>query len=233
MFDNLIESKQKRQRSFGQTLFSLAIHAVLIFLAVKATQVTADAIAEPKVDTTISFLKPPEPEPEPPPPPPEDVIVSANPPPKGFQTVVAVADIPKDIPPVDLNQKPFDPRDFSGKGVEGGISTGVIGGTGPVDVGSVVVSSAEAEEQPQLVSAGPKVVPPGMAGVPGRVSFTFIIDTTGHAEPNSFQLNSATNQVFVEPAKQMFLKSVYKPGRLQGKPVRVKVTQGVTFSAGG
>lgn len=231
MFDNLIESKQKKQRRMGQTLFSLAVHALLIFLAVKATQVVATADAGPKVDTTLTFLKPPAPEPEPPPPPPEDVVVSANPPPKGFQTIVAVADIPKDIPPVDLNQKAFNPNDFSGKGVEGGISTGIVGGTGPVDVGNVV-TSAEADEQPSLISAGPKTVPPGMEGVPARVQFTFIIDTLGHPERNSFQLVNATNQLFVEPARQMFIKNVYKPGRLGGHPVRVKVQQGVSFGVG-
>ena len=169
MFDNLIESQQKRQRKFGQTMFSLAVHALLIFLAVKATQVVATTTEAPTVDTTVSFLKPPAPPPEPPPPPPDEVIVSANPPPKGFQTVVAVADIPKDIPPVDLNQKAFNPNDFTGKGVEGGIAAGIAGGTGPVDLNNVV-TSAEADEQPSMISAGPKVVPPGMAGVPGQGS---------------------------------------------------------------
>lgn len=232
MFDNLIESKQKKQRRFGQTMFSLAVHAVLIFLAIKATQVVATAEAKPEVDTTMSFLKPPEPPPEPPPPPPEEVIVSANPPPKGFQTVVAVADIPKDIPPVNLNEKAFNPSDFTGKGVEGGVATGIVGGTGPVDL-NAVVTSAEADEQPQLISAGPKIVPPGMAGVPGRVTFQFVIDTTGHVEANSFKLLNATNQIFVESAKQMLLKSVFKPGRAGGRPARVLVNQGVSFSSGG
>ncbi|HET9605276.1 MAG TPA: energy transducer TonB [Gemmatimonadales bacterium] len=232
MFDNLIESKQKRQRRFGQTLFSLAVHAVLIFLAVKATQVVATADAKPEVDTTMSFLKPPEPPPEPPPPPPEEVIVSANPPPKGFQTVVAVADIPKDIPPVNLNEKAFNPSDFTGKGVEGGIATGVVGGTGPVDLNSVV-TSAEADEPPSLLSAGPKITPPGMGGVPGRVKFEFIVDTTGHVEANSVRLLESTNQIFVESAKAMLLKSVYKPGRLAGHPIRVKVSQNISFTAGG
>ena len=46
--------------------------------------------------------------------------------------MVAPTDIPKDIPPIDLNEKPFDPKDFTGKGVEGGIATGVVGGVGPV-----------------------------------------------------------------------------------------------------
>ena len=79
------------------------------------------------------FLKPPPPPPPPPPEaPPPDAIVTANPPPQGFQTVIPPTDIPKEIPPVDLNQK-FNAADFSGKGVEGGVAAGVVGGTGPVD----------------------------------------------------------------------------------------------------
>lgn len=230
MFDNLIESKAKRQTTLGQTLVSVVLHAVLIFAAIKATQGVAETLADREIDTTMTFLRPP-PAPEPPPPPPpEDVIVSANPPPKGFQTVVAVADIPKDIPPIDLNQKPFDPRDFAGKGVEGGIATGVIGGTGPVDVGSVVVSSAEADEAPRLITAGPKQTPAGMEGVAARVEMEFIVGADGKVEPNSVTVLSSTSKVFEAPAKAMILKSVFKPGMLAGKPVRVKVRQGVTFT---
>jgi len=230
VFDNLIESKAKRQTTLGQTLVSVVLHGALIFGAIKATQGVAETIAAREIDTTMSFLRPP-PAPEPPPPPPpEDVIVSANPPPKGFQTVVAVADIPKDIPPIDLNQKPFDPRDFTGKGVEGGISTGVIGGAGPVDVGSVVVTSAEADEAPRLISAGPKQTPAGMDGVAARVDMEFIVGANGKVEPASVRVISSTAKVFEAPAKAMILKSVFKPGMLAGQPVRVKVQQGVSFT---
>ena len=230
MFENLIESKPKRQASVGQTVLSVALHALLIFGAIKATQGVAETIRDRPIDTTVAFLRPP-PAPEPPPPPPpEDVIVSANPPPQGFQTVVAVADIPKDIPPVDLNQKPFDPRDFTGRGVEGGVATGVIGGTGPVDVGSVVVTSAEADDPPSLVSAGPQVTPAGMDGVAARVELEFIVGTNGRVEPGSVTVLSSTSKVFEEPARQRILKSVYRPGQMAGQPVRTRVRQGVTFS---
>ena len=93
----------------------------------------AETIKNRPVDTTMVFLKPPgRPRPRRDQPPP-DVIVAANPPPKGFQTVVAPTDIPKDIPPIDLNEKPFDPKDFTGKGVEGGIATGIVGRHRPGD----------------------------------------------------------------------------------------------------
>ena len=130
MFENLIESKPKKQRTVGQSVVSVVLHGILIFFAVKATQGVAEAVDDGPIDTTMVFLKPPEPPPPPPPPPPEEVVVVQNPPPKGFQTIVAPTDIPKDIPPIDLKEKAFDPKDFTGKGVEGGIATGVVGGTG-------------------------------------------------------------------------------------------------------
>ena len=229
MFDNLIESQAKRKSSLGQTITSVIVHAVLILAAVKATQGIAEAAEEKPIDTTVVFLKPPAETPPPEPPKPQDVVVSANPPPKGFQTVVAPTDIPKDIPPVNLNQKAFDPRDFTGKGVEGGVSTGIIGGTGPVDVGSVVVTSAEADEPPRMLTPGQLRTPSGFEGVPGRVMLTFIVDTLGRAEPPSVKVVSSTNKVFEEPAKDVILKANFKPGRNGGRTVRVLVQQPVVF----
>ena len=109
-----------------------------------------------------------------------------------------------------------------------GVASGVVGGTGPVDL-NTVVTSAEADEQPQLLSAGPKRTPPGREGVPARVQFEFIVDTLGRAESRSLKVISSTNKLFEEPAREMVLKSVFKPGRQGGRAVRVLVMQAVTF----
>ena len=37
MFENLIESKQKSQRSLGQTVLSVVLHVLIVFGAVKAS----------------------------------------------------------------------------------------------------------------------------------------------------------------------------------------------------
>jgi protein TonB len=231
VFDNLIESKAKRQRTLAQSITSLVVHGVLIFAAVKATQGVAEEIRTRPVDTTMVFLKPPEPPPPPPPPPPEDVIVSANPPPKGFQTIVNVVDIPKEIPPVDLNQKPFDPKDFTGKGVEGGIATGVVGGTGPVDVRSDVYMSSEIDDPASVVSVPPPRFPPAMqaAGIAGEVVLEFVVDQSGHAEPNTIKVIRSTNKMFEEPAREAVLKGVFKPGRNRGQPIRQLVRLPIVF----
>ncbi|HEX5386266.1 MAG TPA: TonB family protein [Gemmatimonadales bacterium] len=234
MFENLLESKAKRQRSFGQTVLSLAVHGALIFLAVKATQGVAETIKDKPVDTTMVFLKPPPPPPPPPEQPPPEQVVTVNPPPKGFQTVVPPTEIPKVIPPVDLKQKAFDPKDFTGKGIEGGIATGVAGGTGPVDVKAEVFTEAQLDDPAQPISQPLPRYPPVLqsAGVAGRVVVQYIVDTTGHAEPPSFKVVSSTNKAFEEPAKEAIMKSVFKPARFHGRPVRQLVQQAMSFKVG-
>jgi protein TonB len=225
VFENLLESKAKKQRTFGQTLMSVGLHGLIIFGAVKATQSAAESVKDKPIDTTMVFLKPPE---APPPPPPPEQVVVANPPPKGFQTVVAPTDIPKDIPPIDLKQKAFDPKDFTGKGIEGGVSTGVVGGTGPVDV------KAEVFTEVSPISIPTPRYPPVLqsAGIAGSVDVQYIVDTTGHAEPASFKVLKSTHQAFEEPAREAIMKAVFKPAKFRGKVVRQLVQQRISFKIG-
>ncbi len=231
MFDTLIESKRKRQKSLGQTFFSLAFHALLIFGLVKVTANAAQRVQEINEDTTLVFLEPPKETPPPPEQPPPDQIVSANPPPKGFQTVVALTEIPKEIPPVNLNEKPIDPKDFTGKGVEGGIAAGIVGGTGPVEITGETFLEAQVDEPPTRLSGPEPRFPPAMkaAGIPGRVELQFVVDKDGKVETGSLKVLSSTNPAFEEPAKEAILKSVYRPGKVKGTPVRVLVQQAVSF----
>lgn len=67
MFENLIESQPKKERSLGQTAVSVVVHIILLFGAVKATAGAAETMKEILQDTTAVFLKPPEPPPPPPP----------------------------------------------------------------------------------------------------------------------------------------------------------------------
>jgi periplasmic protein TonB len=232
VFENLIESQPKAKKSLAQSLLSLLLHAAVIFAAVKVTAGAAETIKDIVADTTMVFLKPPPPPPPPPDQPPPDVIVSQNPPPKGFQTVVAPTDIPKDIPPIDLNEKPFDPKDFTGKGVEGGIATGVVGGTGPVS--GEVFLEAQLDDPVQPISIPTPRYPPVLqsAGIAGRVELQYVVDTTGHAEPASFKVLKTTHPAFVEPAKEAIAKGVFKPAKFKGTPVRQLVQQAISFKVG-
>jgi protein TonB len=234
VFENLIESQPRKKKSVGQTFVSLLVHAALIFAAVKVTTGAAETIKDIVADTTMVFLKPPPPPPPPPDQPPPDVVVAANPPPKGFQTVVAPTDIPTDIPPIDLDEKPFDPKDFTGKGVEGGIAEGIVGGTGPVDVSGEVFLEAQLDDPVQPISIPTPRYPPVLqsAGIAGSVDLQYVVDTTGHAEPNSFKVIKSTHPAFAGPAKEAIAKGVFKPAKFKGQPVRQLVQQRISFKVG-
>jgi protein TonB len=177
-----------------------------------------------------------------------NLIVIANPPPVGFQTVAVLAEIPKDIPPVDLNARPFDPRDFTGKGAEGGIADGVVGGTGKVtDLAATyakgdeadraerrrVFTSAELADPAQVISQPAPTYPRLLqqAGISGAVELQFIIDTLGRVEPASVKVLNSSHDPFAEEAVKAIKDSRFRPGRQRGEPIRQLVQQRVRFEA--
>ena len=229
MFENLPESGRRKKKGLGQTAMSFAFHTLLIYAAIKATAGAAETLETRLKDTTMVFLE--DVKPAPTPPPPENQIVSANPPPQGFQTVMPPTEIPTEIPPVNLNER-FDPKDFTGKGAEGGIGAGVAGGTGAVPtVAGEVFLAVDVQDVPSFVTPITPRYPPAMqaAGIPGRVTVQYVVDTTGHMEPTSFRAVASTNPAFVEPAREALLKALFKPGRANGRVVRVLVEQNITF----
>jgi len=232
MFENLIESKKKPFKSTRQTIMSALLHVLVLYGAVKATSGAAETLREILQDTTMVFLKPPDPPPPPEnEPPPPEVIVTANPPPMGFQTVMPPTEIPKEIPPIDLNER-FNAADYSGVGVEGGIATGVVGGTGPVDIVAETFLEAEVDEPVRPVNIPSPRYPPVMqqAGIEGRVEAQYVVDTTGHAEPRSWKVLRSSNKAFEEPAREAIMKAVFRPARIRGQAVRQLVQQAITFN---
>lgn len=235
MFENLLESGAKRQNTLGQTIMSVIVHVVLIFGAIQATRGAAAVVQAIVQDTTMMFLT--QAPPPPPPPPvelPPDAIVTANPPPQGFQTVMPPTEIPTTIPPVNLSER-FDARDFSGKGVEGGIATGVVGGVGPVPTVTGETYLVEQVDDPvEPINIPRPRYPPVLqqAGVSGRVEVEYVVSTEGKAEPASFRILSSTNRQFEEPAREAIMRATFRPARVRGQPVRQLVRQAITFNIG-
>ena len=238
MLDLLVASHPNTPRSFGQTVLSLGLHSVMILAAVVATRQIAGEATRRAADTTFVFaLKPP------PPPPPEPVaepakpelVVAVDPPPKGFQTVIPPAEIPKVIPPVDLSQRVLDPRNFTGKGVEGGIAAGVVGGTGKVDgdtPANVVYKAGDLDEPAQVIFQPPPRYPSFLeqAGIPGVVSVQFVIGPQGRVEPASVEVIASTDSAFVAPARETILGSAFRPARFRGQTVRQLARQTIRFA---
>ncbi len=231
MFDNLIASTPRHggaRKALPSAVTSISIHGALIWVAVVATIKTAEVIEEAQADTTMIFLTQ-EAKTEDQPAPIQEIL-SIDPPPKGFQILIPPMIIPTDIPPVDLSER-FDPRDFSGIGVEGGVYSGVVGGTGPVDFTQTFLETA-VDERPERLS-GPYPRYPEMlrqAGIEGIVLLEFVIDTTGHVEQGTLKVLQSTNRAFEGPARDVIRRSLYRPGKVRGQAVRVLVSQQIGFT---
>ena len=221
MFEHLIESKRKADVKKGMStgFMSLVIHGGVIAGAVYATLSAGKAEDTGPVDTMMVYVSQEEEQKQEEP---EPVVLDVQL--KGFQTIAAPTEIPTDIPEIDLKET-FDPKNYSGVGVEGGSATGVVL-TDQVFLESVV------EERPERLT-GPAPQFPDLlrqAGVQGRVLVQGVIDTTGRAIPSSVRVVQSPHPGFDEAAKRIMLQSLFRPGRVGGRAVKVLVSLPVDFT---
>jgi TonB family protein len=245
MFDVLVASAAHREVRAGSVTTSMITHALLIILAVTVTRTALENPPVMAADPAMLLFVP-----KPPPPPPEPEVrrepaavatVAAEPPPKGFQTVVAPRDIPDIIPPVDLTQRPLDPRDFTGRGIEGGVASGVVGGTGSVnpDGGSDLSAIYEATTKDDRFEQAIVVVQPAprypaalaAAGIEGKVAVEFVIDTAGKVESGSIRVLQSSHRAFEAAAREAMTAAIFRPARLSNHPVRQLTRQSIRFVA--
>jgi periplasmic protein TonB len=231
MFENLIETKPKKPKTFKTMMLSVIVHAVLISGAVYGTLQAKEAIEKPKAEK-VEFVEmkkdePPPPEDKPPPPP---EIVAAPPPPKGFQVLTAPIKIPDVLPEIDLSKKMTDEADFSGKGVAGGIAKGVVGGTAPV--ADQTYFEFQVEKQ---VAAAPGNAPPRYpdmlrsANVEGEVLVQFVVDTTGRVERGSIKILKSSHELFTNAVQSALNSMRFYPAEIGGRKVKQLVQQPFNF----
>jgi protein TonB len=233
MFNNLLESKAKKQRRLGGSLTSLLLHVGVVAALVVVTK-NAGLIEEKTKEEKLDFVEvkdePKPPEPEKPPPPPD--VVAAPPPPKGFQVLTAPIEIPNIIPEIDLSKKVTDEADFSGKGVAGGTSKGVEGGKAVVQTDQPYFDfQVEKPVVPAPGTAGPSY--PDMlrsAGIEGTVLAQFVVDTTGRAEMNTFKVLKSDNDLFSTSVKNYLGRARFLPAEVGGRKVKQLVQQPFQFS---
>lgn len=234
MFNVLIESKPKKQRSLGSSTFSIVLHAVIIMLVVWATASAGVEEIKNRVEE-IKFIEmpknePPPPEPEPAPPPPD--VVAAPPPPKGFQVLTAPVEIPDVIPEVDLSKAVTNEEDFTGRGVAGGVARGVVGGTGPVDTDQPYFEFQV--EKPVLPREGnPQPRYPEMlrtGGIEGEVLAQFVVDTSGRAEMSSLKILKSSHDLFSSAVRQTLPSMRFYAAETGGRKVKQLVQMPFNFT---
>jgi periplasmic protein TonB len=232
MFENLIETKPTKPKTMKATIVSVVFHTLAIGGAVYGTMQAKEAIDKPKAEK-VEFVEMKKDEPPPPkeeaPPPPE--IVVAPPPPKGFQVLTAPIKIPDVLPEIDLSKKVTDEGDFTGKGVQGGIGKGVVGGTGPVGDQTYFEFQVEKQVQPTPGNPGPRY--PDMlrsANVEGEVLVQFVVDTTGKVENGSIKILKSSHDLFTNSVRSALSNMKFYPAEIGGRKVKQLVQQPFNFT---
>ena len=235
MFNNLLESKAKKQKRFGGSAWSIMVHAAGIVALVVITAnagIEKDGVKQEKVDfVEVKKDEPKPPEPEKPPPPPD--VVVAPPPPKGFQVLQAPIEIPNVIPDIDLSKKVTDEADFSGKGVAGGVAKGIEGGKGPVPQGDQPYFDFQVEKPVVMAPGSQGPAYPDMlrsAGIEGQVLAQFVVDTLGRADMTQFKALKSDNDLFTNAVKQALQRMRFLPAEVGGRKVKQLVQQPFQFS---
>jgi protein TonB len=231
MFNQLLESKAKRQKMAGGTMFSIVLHTVLIGAAVYATA-RAGVKDEKSKAEKIQFVEMKKEPPKVPdkPAPPKEVVVKP-PPAKGFQVLRAPVRIDIKIPEIDLSKAITNESDFSGKGVKGGTGSGVVGGTGPVT--NQTYFEFQVEKPAEMLAESPKPKYPSVlesSGIAGEVQAQFVVSSSGKADMDSFKVLKSTNELFTQAVKNVLPRMKFSPAMIGGKPVNQLVQQSFQFA---
>ena len=226
MFNNLLESKAKKQKSPGGVFVSAVLHVLIIFLAVKAT-LNAGQKKE-KIEQKVDFVEVKKDEPPPPKEKPPEVQVA--PPPKGFQTLTAPVNIPDVLPDIDLSKKVTNEADFTGKGQAGGRDKGVVGAA-PVE--NQTYFEYQVEKPVMAVPGSPAPRYPDIlksAGVEGEVVVAFTVDTTGRADVSTLKILKSTHELFAAAVRTALPSMRFLPAEVGGKKVKQLVQQPFVFN---
>ena len=119
--------------------------------------------------------------------------------------------VPKTLPQIWATMPSFSPV------YSGAVSTPGIGQPG----GASLVIEEHAE-----VLTGPLPIYPDLlrqAGIQGRVVLEAVVDTTGRMLSQSISVVSATNPGFVAPALRALGATLFRPARVGGTTVRMRV----------
>jgi TonB family protein len=216
MFETLIESRLPRQRSTPASVVSFAVHGVLIAGLVHLTPLPVSPLGPERIVTI------------------EGLPVAAG----GGGAPAARTGEGSQIParprlllrsgPVVL-EVPCPP----GTLVPGAVVdwAGPPGREPSLDSLAALPGSG-GDSPPALLAVQPPRYPPGLraAGVAGRVTLDFVVDSMGRAEAAGLRVEVADNPGFVDAAVEAVLASRFRPAMSGGHPVAVRVRQVVRFA---
>jgi TonB family protein len=102
----------------------------------------------------------------------------------------------------------------------------------PASDSSHIYEPWEPDQQAERIGYPPLDYPDRLraAGIEGDAVFECVIDANGRAEPLSIRVLISSDPLFSAAGRDAIVRSKYKPARLSGTPVRVRVHIPITWS---
>ena len=232
MLRQLLESRPLHTRTRGAAFFSLVFHTAIVGTAVGATMRVAEPIVTDPALPPIIFVDPTTRIPtrvERP----VDRATAHPSEPSPVDIVVPPIDVPIELPPVPAPGSPLVERTIGspshpvipGTG-EPGTATGPLTGSGPL-------WSDEVERPVRPIGT---LRPPRYPDVlrrertEGAVVATFVVDSLGRVEPESFRALSTTHPLFEQAVRSAVLGMRFRAAEARGGRVRQLVQQRFVFT---
>jgi beta-lactamase regulating signal transducer with metallopeptidase domain len=91
---------------------------------------------------------------------------------------------------------------------------------------------ASVDEPPERISSPPVEYPKLLmdAGIEGHVLLQAIVGVDGKVEPGSVEILESTHRAFDLPSKSLLERTVFRPGKVNGEPVRVMIQLPIQFT---
>jgi protein TonB len=223
MFDTLLESRSRRERSAGGTIASVGAHTALITAAVLAT---ASAHVQPRITPelihTVYF-------------PPRSATVPARSSDGSPGKTITAPLIPLidtrrmgiNAPTIDISAAPSTPIDLPAHppgGLGAGQSVSSPGG---------VFDANQVERQVALMAGSatpryPEVL--RSSGVEGQVLAQFVVDESGRAEVDSVRFLRSDNRLFEDAVRSVLPRLRFTAAEIGGRKVRQLVQMPFVFT---
>lgn len=250
MMNTLLESKPRKQRMTGGTVFSVIFHSAIIFFAVYATARAGVTNDNEKREQKVNFVAlkkepPPPPDVKKEPPPPKKVVTEHNPAPlppvpqveplKGFKVLEAPVNVPVELPKIELSAKITNESDFSGKGVAGGSASGKEGSAGEAGKSAVNPDKPymdyQVEKQVEAISGTDVEYPEALrsSGIEGEVQAQFVVNENGRVEAGTFKVLNSPNPAFTSAVRRALSGMRFHAAQIGGTNVSQVVKQSFVF----
>lgn len=230
MFTQLVESGARPVRGIRGAALSFVAHYGLILAAV-FTSAQAETVPEAPRDEKIDFVEPTKVEPaKPKPVPPE--LQAAPLPPRVTSTVIAPVEIPTGLPEIDLTRAATDGAEFEQRR---STSSAPAAGAGSAPVRAPDQPYRDFEVEKPVTLAPHSATPhyPDIlrrAGVEGEAIVSFVVDTLGRVDINSFTVVRASHGLFAAAVRNALPQMRFHPAETGQGKVRQVVQQPFTFS---